>query len=119
MSEPRPGTDVLEQRLRAALEARSLTVHPRDLRRASPPSAGTVRRFPVRSAVLVLFGLAAALVCVLLVPAERQRVEPAGPPAPTVSPSDRPLLTPSPSESPMAAMPTPVGGAALPAVGNG
>ncbi|QXE35694.1 hypothetical protein KQY30_16935 [Streptomyces sp. GMY02] len=87
----------LELRLRAALEAQSRTVVLPALRRAAPPSAAhTGPRFawrprgPWSSAAVALLGLAAALLCVLLlVPRERPQ-EPASPPPLTPAPTARP-----------------------------
>jgi hypothetical protein len=86
--------DLLEHRLRAALDARVRTVELDALRRASPPSlqARTVR-FPTRAATLALIGLAAVLACVLLVPWEGRQPEPVPPAHPSVTHSPRPTRT--------------------------
>ncbi|MFE2595583.1 hypothetical protein ACFXCZ_03605 [Streptomyces sp. NPDC059396] len=107
-----PGPD-LELRLRAALEAQSRTVVLPDLRRAAPPSAAYAgprftrrlrRPGPWRSATVALLGLAAALVCVLLlVPAERPQ-EPASPPPLPPAPTERPS---KPQPVPVPAKPAP------------
>jgi hypothetical protein len=88
--------DLLEHRLRAALDARVRTVELDDLRRASPPSlrVRTVR-FPTRAATLALVGLAAVLACVLLVPWEGRQAEPVRPAHPSVTQSPRPPTRPA------------------------
>jgi hypothetical protein len=102
----RPGHDMLEHRLREALEARSRTVGRDDLRRASPPSLHAVPRIPlrVRRTALTLFGLAAAVACVLLVlvPGDRRPAEPARPPDTSQTQTPSPAPTPSIAPSPVA-----------------
>ncbi|MFJ1749066.1 hypothetical protein ACIOJD_22880 [Streptomyces sp. NPDC088116] len=84
---PGPDRELLEHRLRAALDAQAGTVGFRDLRHASPPSVSTAKGPwpPVRGAALVLLGLAAAVAAVLLVPGEPRQEGPAERPDPSVS----------------------------------
>jgi hypothetical protein len=94
---------LLEARLRQALDARAQTVGPRDLRPATAPSQRRHRsRPPVRALAIALAGVAAAVVCVLLVPGPR-RDEPAGPTTPTVFSTH----TPSPRPAPVRTSPIP------------
>ncbi|MFF0729051.1 hypothetical protein [Streptomyces sp. NPDC004134] len=92
---PDSSRELLESRLRAALDARAREVGWGDLRQAALP-AEDVRRwgFPARAAVVVLLGLAAAVVWVLLAHGTRQQPEPARPPAPSVT--QPPTAVPSP-----------------------
>ncbi|MFE6159860.1 hypothetical protein ACFQ7F_13220 [Streptomyces sp. NPDC056486] len=102
---PGPGQELLEDRLRDALDARARTVGPDSLRRATPPSEQVGRRSPVRVTALTLLALAAALACVLLALGwvERQGgeapVEPAHPHERTTRPpSQAPSPVPAPSD---------------------
>jgi len=106
---PGPGQELLEDRLRDALDARARTVGPDSLRRATPPSGQAGRRFPARAATLTLLALAAALAGVLLALGwvERQGgqapVEPARPHERTTRPSSQaPSPPPSPAPSDVA-----------------
>ncbi|MFC8127073.1 hypothetical protein [Streptomyces sp. NPDC057302] len=107
---PGPGQELLEDRLRDALDARARTVGPDSLRRATPPSEQVGRRFPVRATALSLLALAAALACVLLALGwvERQGgeapVEPAHPHERTTRPSSQ-APSPPPSPAPSGATP--------------
>ncbi|MGW7521420.1 hypothetical protein ACWGJ2_38215 [Streptomyces sp. NPDC054796] len=101
--DPGPRQELLEERLRDALDARARTVGPDSLRRAAPPSEQVARRFPIRATALTLLALAAALAGVLLALGwvERQGgeapVEPAHPHERTTRPSSP---SPSPPSSP-------------------
>ncbi|MEU5686712.1 hypothetical protein [Streptomyces venezuelae] len=103
---PGPGQELLEARLRDALDARARTVGPESLRRAIPPSEQVGRRIPVRATALTLLALAAALAGVLLALGWTERqggdapVEPAHPHERTTRPS-------SPAPSPPPSPPTP------------
>lgn len=93
--------DLLEHRLRTALDARVRAVGLDDLRRASPPSLRvSTRRLPARTATLALVGLAAVLACVLLVPWEGRPPEPVPPAHPSVTHSPRLTRTSTPSPHP-------------------
>jgi hypothetical protein len=98
--------DETEQRLRAALHARAQGIGRGDLRSAAPPSAIARTFRPVRRALAVFFGLAAAAACVLLVYAARPAAAPIGP-ARTPPTSRAPVATGSPSPSPTAPSPQP------------
>ncbi|MEU6992940.1 hypothetical protein ABZ953_20060 [Streptomyces sp. NPDC046465] len=114
---PGPRQELLEDRLRDALDARARTVGPDSLRRAAPPSEQAGSRFPIRTTALTLLALAAALAGVLLTLGwvERQGgeapVEPARPheratqpsssaPSPPSSPAPSPPSSPTPSSAP-------------------
>ncbi|MEW2393387.1 hypothetical protein AB0933_34010 [Streptomyces venezuelae] len=100
---PGPGQELLEARLRDALDARARTVGPESLRRAIPPSEQVGRRIPVRATALTLLALAAALAGVLLALGWTERqggeapVEPAHPHERTTRPSSPPPSPPTPS----------------------
>ncbi|GAB2813909.1 hypothetical protein [Streptomyces daliensis] len=102
--DPGPRQELLEERLRDALDARARMVGPDSLRRATPPSEQVGRRFPIRATALTLLALAAALAGVLLAVGwvERQGgeapVEPAHPHERTTRPSS-PAPSPSPPSS--------------------
>jgi hypothetical protein len=68
-----PRHEAVEQRLRAALDARSQTVDLGDLHPAAPPTAITRSRVPLRRVLAVVLGLAAAALCVALVVAALPR----------------------------------------------
>lgn len=119
MSRGRTGHGPVEQRLRDALEARACSIGPNDLRPAAPPTVPARSALRVRRTVVVLFGLAAALACVILALTQRHPTTPAPPTrAPTISPVPTPTPTSSPSPLPSAsaaALPGAVGGhSALP-----
>ena len=113
MSRGRTGHEMVEQRLRHALEARAYSVGPNDLRPAAPPTAPARSALRVRRTVVVLFGLAAALACVILALTQRHPTTPAPPTrAPTISPVPTPTSSPSTSPFPSASA------AALPGAGG-
>lgn len=99
MSNPLLPDDLLEQRLRAALNAKASSVGPLDLRPSELPSGRSWRSLPVRRAALGLFGLAAAVACVLLVLGTRHdATTPVGPThTPSVSRPATPSISPAPS----------------------
>ncbi|WBB63914.1 hypothetical protein O7599_15935 [Streptomyces sp. WMMC500] len=89
-SEPSQSREALEHRLRAALDARALSLGWSDLRAASPPSArapgtGFARgtRVPARAAAaLLLLAVAAVVAYALLALGAGRQVEPARSPTP-------------------------------------
>ena len=62
-----PRHEAVEQRLRAALEARSRTIDLGDLRPAEPPTMLARSHAPLRLTLAVVFGLAVVALCVALV----------------------------------------------------
>jgi len=59
--------EAVEQRLRAALDARSRTVDLGDLRPPAPPTMITRSHVPLRRVLTVILGLAAAALCAALI----------------------------------------------------
>ncbi|MFF8478459.1 hypothetical protein [Streptomyces sp. NPDC015414] len=87
----------VEERLRAALDARARSVGPADLRPPRPPSATRSRRLPVRRVTVGLLALAAVAALVFLtVRDDRPRpAEPARSPRPTTgTPTPVPTTVP-------------------------
>ena len=113
MSRERTDHEPVEQRLRDALEARAYSIGLNDLRPAAPPTVPARSALRVRRTVVVLFGLAAALACVILALTQRHPTTPA-PPArtPTISPTPTRTSSPSPLQSASAVPPS--ASAALP-----
>lgn len=89
MSRNRIRDEAIEQRLRAALEARANSVDVKDLRPAALPATPRWSLLPSRRTVTVLFCLAAAAACVLLAiryGTSDSAVHPAGTPSYAPSP---------------------------------
>jgi len=68
-----PHHEAIEQRLRAALDARSQTIDLGDLRPAAPPTAITRSHVPLRRVLAAVLGLAAAALCAALIVAALPR----------------------------------------------
>jgi hypothetical protein len=109
MSRGRTDHEPVEQRLRDALEARAYSIGLNDLRPAAPPTVPARSALRVRRTVVVLFGLAAALACVILALTQRHPTTPPPARAPTISPTPTPTSSPSPLPSASAALPGAVG----------
>jgi hypothetical protein len=104
-----PHQEAVEQRLRAALDARSRTVDLGDLRPAAPPTTIARSRVPLRRVLAVVLGLAAAALCVALVVAALPRT----PTVPVhIPPASR---LPSSTGTPSPGSPTPTQTTASPA----
>jgi len=102
-----PGREQLEDRLRAALDAKAHSVDIDDLRPAFPPPERARPRFPARRVALLglglVIGLAAVAASVLLVAVGHEPFEPNEPARPSQSHSESPTTpvagerSPSPS----------------------
>ena len=98
--------ELVEQRLRAALDAQSRTVDLDDLRPPAPPTMIARSHVPLRRVLAVVLGLAAAALCVALVIAALPRTSTVPIHVPPASRLPNATGTPSPG-SPRPARTTP------------
>jgi ferric-dicitrate binding protein FerR (iron transport regulator) len=106
-----PQHEAVEQRLRAALDARSRTVDPGDLRPAAPPTAIARSHVPLRRVLAVVLGLAAAALCAALIVAALPRT----PTVPVHLPPASRLPSTTGTQSPGSPIPTRTTASAAPA----